>query len=263
MKVYLDLVFLLNFFFDFILLLATSIMLKRNIKWWRISIGSLIGAISLISLFMPLNSLTLFLVKVIISILMVLITFGFKDIRYTLKNLAYLYFISVLLGGMLYFLNLQFSYKNEGLIFFFDGLSINWIFLVIISPVIIYIYIRQAQEIKTNYAHYYPVDIYLKEGTILKTNAFLDSGNKLIDPYKKRPIILVHSKKIEKLFLDKSILVPYDTVSGHGMLKCLKPEKIIINGVGERKNLLVGYLDSPINIDGVNCLLHEKVMEGR
>ena len=41
MKVYIDLVLLLNFGFDFILLFATSYLLKRNTKLIKILLGSL------------------------------------------------------------------------------------------------------------------------------------------------------------------------------------------------------------------------------
>ena len=90
-KIYLDLVMILNFFLDFILLLTVSLILKRNIKITKIIIGAFIGGLSIIFLFLNINSLILFIFKLIISILMVLITFGFRSIKYTLINLLYLY----------------------------------------------------------------------------------------------------------------------------------------------------------------------------
>ncbi len=261
MKVYLDLLFLLNFFFDFLLLLTVSLILKRNVKIGRIILGAIIGSGSFLFLFLNINSLELFLLKILTSILMLISAFNFKNIKYTLKNFLFLYVVSTLLGGFLYLLNIEFSYKNEGLIFYFDGLSINWIVLVILSPIILYIYIRQAKELKNNYANYYKVDIYLKDGTILKTNAFLDSGNKLVDPYKKRPIILIYSKKIKNIFEDP-LLVPYDSINAHGLLKCIVPLKINIEGIGERKKVLVALSEEKFNMDGINCILHSRLLEG-
>ena len=91
---------------------------------------------------------------------MVIFTFGYKDIRYTLKNLFYLYTSSIILGGFLYLLNLEFSYKNTGLVFYYDGLSINFIVMIIMSPIIIFAYIKQGLELKNNYSNYYNIDIY-------------------------------------------------------------------------------------------------------
>ena len=193
---------------------------------------------------------------------MVYITFGYKNIKYTLKNLFYLYTSSIILGGFLYFLNLQFSYNNKGLVFYFNGLSINVIILIILSPIIIYAYIKQALELKNNYSNYYNIDIYLKNGLVIPTTAFLDTGNILEDPYKKRPIILLN-KEILKIDYekDKILLVPYDTLNNHGLLKCIIPDKIFIQGVGFRNNFLVGLSNEKIKIDGVDCILNTKLLE--
>ena len=89
-KIYLDIIMLLNFAIDFILLLTVSLILKRNIKITRIMLGAFIGGISILFLFFNINSIILFLFKLIISVIMILITFGFKTIKYTLVNLLYL-----------------------------------------------------------------------------------------------------------------------------------------------------------------------------
>ena len=262
MKIYLDLILILNFIFDFLLLLSVSIILRRNVKINRIMLGAFFGGISIFTLFMKLNSLQLFLIKVVISIFMILISFGYKNIRYTLKNIIFLYLASIILGGFLYFLNIQFSYKNNGLVFYHNGLSINFIFLIIFSPIILYIYIKESKKLRTNYSNYYKVNLYITDNTIIKLNAYLDTGNKLTDPYKKRPIILIDKKE---LLFDinefKMVLVPYETVGNQGLLRCIKAKKINIEGVGEKKNFLVGIMEDKIKIDGVNCIINTKLLE--
>ena len=89
MKVYLDLVMILNFFIDFILLLSVKIILKRNIKLNRIIYGSFIGGLSILLLFFNINSFILFIAKVLISIIMIIISFGYRNIKYTLINLKF------------------------------------------------------------------------------------------------------------------------------------------------------------------------------
>ena len=101
MKIYVDLIILLNFFLDFLLLLSVSLILKRNARFIRILFGALIGGLSILSLFFNFNSFTLFIFKVFISILMIFISFGFKDFKYTLNNFIYLYLLSIILGGFL------------------------------------------------------------------------------------------------------------------------------------------------------------------
>ena len=262
MKIYIDLVLLLNFGFDLILLFSVATVLRRQTTLKRLLLASLTGSITILSMFIKLNSFLLFLIKILISLLMVYITFGYKDIKYTLKNLFYLYTSSILLGGFLYFLNLQFSYKNKGLVFYFNGLSINVIVLIILSPIIIYAYIKQALELKNNYSKYYNIDIYLKDGKIIPTTAFLDTGNILEDPYKKRPIILLNKELITIDYKkDKILLVPYDTLNNHGLLKCIIPDKIFIQGIGFRKEFLIGISNEKIKIDGIDCILNSKLLE--
>lgn len=244
MKVYLDLLFITNFIFDFIILFTTSIVLKRNIRIIRLLLGSVVGSFTLIILFVPMNSVHLFLYKIVISIFLCLITFGFKNAKYFITNLYYIYLISIILGGILYLFNNQFKY--------------NIILGIVISILSLIIFIKNIKRLKTNYNKYIDITIYF-ENYKLPLNAFLDTGNKLIDPYSFKPIILIN-KNIIKTY-DKYILVPYKTCGSSGLLKCIKAKKIYINGIGYRKNFLIGLTDS-INIDGINCILNEKLLEG-
>jgi len=263
MRIYLDLIFILNWVMDLILLLGVSLLLRRNVKIKKLILASFIGGISILTLFLKINSLELFIIKVIISLFMVLIAFGFRNIKYTLRNLFYLYTSSMILGGFLYFLNVQFSYKQEGLIFYHNGLSINFIFLLIFSPIIIYTYVRQGLKLKNNYANYYKIDVYLKDGKKLNLTGFMDSGNKLVDPYKNRAIILIDEKTLNTEFKEEDIIyVPYETIDNQGFIRCVKIDKVVIIGVGIRRNVLVGIINQKINIDGVNCILHYKLLEG-
>lgn len=264
MTVYIDLVLVLNFLFDLLLLFATGVILRRQTDLKRLVLGSLFGSITIISLFIPMNSFILFMVKVLISIGMVVITFGYRDIRYTIKNMFYLYTSSIILGGFLYFLEVQFSYGNDGLSFYFNGLSVNFIALIILSPIIIYVYVKQLKEMKDNYSNYYNVDIYLKSGEVIPMTGFVDTGNKLRDPYKKRPIILVNKSIINVDYNNPNILlVPYDSLNHQGILKCVVVDKIFIQGIGFKKNFLIGISNEKINIDGIDCILNTQVLEGK
>ncbi len=262
MKIYVDLVLLLNFGFDLLLLFATGIILRRQTDLKRLLLGALLGSITILSMFIEVSSFTLFLIKILISIGMVLITFGYIDLKYTMKNLFYLYTSSILLGGFLYFLNLEFSYKHDGLLFYFNGLSINVIILIILSPIIIYAYVKQGLLLKNQYSNYYNIDIYLKNGSIIPLTAFLDTGNHLEDPYKKRPILLLNKDIITIDYnKDSILLVPYDALNHHGLLKCIIPEKIFIQGIGFRNNFLIGLSNEKIKMEGIDCIIGSKLLE--
>lgn len=261
MKIYLDLIFLLNFSFDFILLLTVSIILKRNVKIIRLILGSLIGGLSTFLLLFNLNNLELFLYKFFISLFMILITFEYKNFKYTLKNLEYLYISSIILGGFLYLLNIEFSYKREGIVFYHNGFSINFIILIILSPIILYLYIKQIKELKNNYSYYYKINIYYKD-KIIKLNSYLDTGNIIKDPYLNLPIIIINNNLIKEEEIDDFILVPIDTISNHSMLKCIKVNKIEIEGKELKKRVLIGLSPKKIKMEGVDSIIGKSILEG-
>lgn len=252
MKIYVDVVLFINFSFDLLLLLSTSIVLKRNVKFSRALIGAFVGSLSILFLFFDVSSFTLFVFKVIISIFMVLICFGFRSFSYFFKNMLFLYTISILLGGFLYYLSCMFSYKNTGLVFYFKGLSINYIFLLISSPIIIYIYIKEARSLKNVTNGIFLIDLLIGSKRY-RLNGFMDSGNNLVDPYFFKPVILIN----RVIDFSDYILVPFVNSSGSGVLKCVRGKVIY----GDRVfDVYVGNCFD-ISIDGVDCLLNNK-MEG-
>ncbi len=250
MKIYIDVVLFINFSFDLLILLTTSIVLKRNAKFYKLMLGAFVGSLSILFLFIKITSFQLFLLKILISILMLLISFGYKNIKYFLKNMLFLYTVSIILGGFLYFLSITFSYKNTGLVFYFKGLSINYIFLLISSPIILYIYIKESKMFKRIHNNIYKVKLEV-ENKIYELNGFMDTGNNLVDPYFYKPIILIN-KKIKS---NKNIIVPCSVVLGSGSLNCVKGKLIYKN---RTYDVYVGTCFK-INIDGVDCLLNNKL----
>ena len=117
MKIYLDLILILNFILDFILLISTGLILKRKINIKLITIGAFIGSLSILVLFYNINSIELFILKMILSIIMIILSYPRKSIKYILYNLLIFYIVSIFLGGFLYMLNIMISYKHIGLIF--------------------------------------------------------------------------------------------------------------------------------------------------
>ena len=262
MKVYIDLVLFLNFAFDFILLLTVSIILKRNVNLKRITLGSIIGSLTIIVLFIPFTTLSLFLLKILLSILIVTVTYGIKDLKFILTNLFYFYITSIILGGFLYYLNIEFSYKNIGMVFYHKGMGINYIFLLIASPIVLYIYTKEMKKLKEYNTYNYKVDVYLKKDKIIRLNGFMDTGNTLLDPYKKRKIIVVNSGLFDNYMNDTNIVyVPYESVNITGLLKCIKVDKVYIEGLGIKKDILIGITNDKIKMNGINCILNYLLLE--
>lgn len=258
MKLYLDLIFLLNIWFDFLLLLSVSLLLKRTTNLKRIILGAFIGGITFFLLFLKLNSIALFLFKIIVSILMILVTFSFKNIKYTLTNLGYFYLTSIILGGGMYLGKDIFSYSNQGLIFSNNGFQMNYLVLLLISPIIIGFYLKNSLNLKEHYSNYHKVDIIYK-GKRYSLTGFLDTGNHLRDCYKKRGIVLI--SLLLPYSIEETIYTPFKTLNNEGILKCIKVDKLYVDKQ-EFNNYLIGISDNEFKIDGINCILHSS-MKGK
>ena len=65
---------------------------------------------------------------------------------------------------------------------------------------------------KNNYSKYYDVDIYFKDKKV-SIIGFLDTGNNLVDPYKKQPIVIVYEGIISKYKNNKLLLINYRKIN--------------------------------------------------
>lgn len=246
MKMYIDLFFIFNVIMDYIIIMSTSILLKRRTSYIRMILSSLIGGISSLVLFTSLNKIVIEIVSIVI---MVLISFGYKGIRYLINNILYMYILSTLLGGIIYLFNIKVS----------NSMFLTYLIIIVISIEVMILYIKENKKMRSIYNNYYKVDIYFKDREKLSLIGFVDTGNNLYDPYKKRPVIIVPNKYIKE---DKYILVPYHTINGNGLLKCIKPDIIFIDGIGYKGNVLIGFSDSFNFGDGVDVILHKDIMRG-
>lgn len=246
MKMYIDLFFIFNVIMDYIIIMSTNILLKRRTNHIRMILSSLIGGISSLVLFTSLNKIVIEIVSIVI---MVLISFGYKGIRYLINNILYMYILSTLLGGIIYLFNIKVS----------NSMFLTYLIIIVISIEIMILYIKENKKMRSIYNNYYKVDIYFKDREKLSLIGFVDTGNNLYDPYKKRPVIIVHNKYIKE---DKYILVPYHTINGNGLLKCIKPDIIFIDGIGYKGNVLIGFSDSFNFGAGVDVILHKDIMKG-
>ena len=238
-NMYIEKLILLNFIVDYVLLDFTSNVLRINIRFHRKILSCLFGEISILYLFVDFNNLELLIFKLFIGIIMILIGFGRNNL---IKNVIYFYVFSFLLGGTLYYFKIENLIKYE--------------FILLLIPLFMNIYKYLAYNLKNLINTRYKVTIYLNDGHILYLNGFMDTGNNLIDPITNKKVIIIN-KNIQENY----ILVPYKTVDNESLIKCFKPRKVYIDGLGERKDVLVGIVNK--KFIGFNCLLNNLLLEDK
>ena len=237
MKIYLDLILIINFIIDYLLLYGTKKILKNKTSIKRILLGSIIGSISSLLMIYQNN----IIIKILLSILIIIITFGINNI---IKNITYFYLLSIILGGTLYLFDLN-IYK------------LNYQILLLISPILIYLYIKENIKYKNIYLNNYIVEIYINN-KLYKLEGMIDTGNELKDPYKKRSIILVNINLDYRQF--KYLFVPFNALNTQGIIPCIKPDKIIINNK-IFTNYLIGLSKDKFHLNGVECILPNTIKE--
>ena len=70
----------------------------------------------------------------------------------------------------------------------------------------------------------------------------------------------MNNKKIQNEDLNK-LYVPVHTILGTNLIECLKIEQLKIDNNEIKKDVLLGFIDKKIKIDGIECLLNNEIME--
>ena len=259
MKVYVDLVFFINFMFDLLLLMTVSIECKVYSKKRFLLLSSFFGSLSAFLLFLPINNISLFLFKIVISIIMLFIAFKITSKNLFITLIKSLYGNSIILGGVLYFFNNQINYKNIGLIFVKDSTTFNLLIIIISSPIIFYLYHKTMEKEKRKRELLHHISIKYKDKTI-DTLGYLDTGNNIKDPYKRRSIILINSSCLS-LDLEESILVPFKTIDNTGLIRCCEIKEISVDNNILSNKYLLGISPKNIDINGASCILPNTMEE--
>ncbi len=249
--VYVDLVLILNIWLDFLIILIEALILKRKISIKRIIFSSIIGSLSTFLLFFKISSKLVYILKFTICLIMCLIAFKFKNLKYFIENIIYFYLVSIILAGFIFLIK-----ENIKI----NSFKLNFFLLMLITPIFLYIYYKKMKKINNHYNYLHNIKLYY-QGILYSFTGFLDTGNKLYDQYKHRPIILVHTTKIPFDY-SKGLLVPYETACGKSLLKCLISEKVIIDNNIERKNVVFGLTTEAFKIENVDLILHSDIMGG-
>lgn len=288
--VYLDIVILLNFIFNFMLLSLTRWIIKQSISKWRLLLGTAVATIFIpIQLLVPYAFINSATVNILISFVIVLSTFGSHHL---LKNVLYFYFISFIVGGGTIALHSIFEHVllAKSYMFVVDNIqgSQTSLVLLLLSSFILFHFtksqLNEQTRDKYRYKQQYEVSIKLN-GIERKTMGYVDTGNHLIDTLSRRPVVVCDGDYLQQFFSeidwlairqmieknqftdlpshmkDKVRIVPYRGVGGESKyMYTLKVEQLTIYYEEERlatDHVLVGIqLQRLIRDQSYHCLLH-------
>lgn len=261
--IYVDILICVNLFINYFILIAVTKFLFLKIHKWRLFLGALLGAAYSLYILIPepiwIISL---LIKLLMSVTIILVAFGFHKILELFKIVLCFFGINFGFSGVMFALwctlkPMGLIVKN-GVVYF----SLSPI-LLISSTVVSYLIIEFINKIVGKQQErelFYEIFVEIFSHT-LKLKAKLDTGNTLKEPFSGIPVIVVKKEKIKHIipenFLEimntfeienysnslnllKTIrLIPFKTIHGSGVLPAFKTDKIIINKQNLTKE---GYL---------------------
>ena len=247
MVIYVDVLLVINYIMDLILLICVNKILKRQASFRRIFLASFIGELSLIFLVLDINKIMMLGIRVLSSTMMCIISFRAKSFHYVLENIIYFYMLGTITAGCCYFLYL-----------ISEAYFIYVILVVLFGPLSAYLFMKLYKR-RVVYQHLYTGYIEFYKGKIVFLNMYLDTGNKLIEPFTHRPIILVRDGLIPT-YDYCTIYVPFNTLNGHGLLKCIRVCNIFVEGK-KIQNCYVGVSNNNLMNGTTDCILNIKCLE--
>lgn len=198
-KIYLDVLFLINFGMDAWILWLTGKLCRKHLVWWRQLIAALSGAFLVtILVWIPVPKAWLYAVLGygITGLLMCWLAFSPHSVWETVKSYLCMLVVTFLLGGIMNWLYLETglgTYINRLCVG--SGLELRGLtILMIIGSAIFGILGTGAASIREEWKNpYYQVILYWK-GKQIKGRGLLDTGNFLTDPVSHQPVGLAEAK---------------------------------------------------------------------
>ena len=284
MTIYIDVVFLENLVMNSIILIASGIILKKELKPIRILLASSFGAVyTIIGYVSVLEIYSNLVLKIILSILIIYVAFNPQTVKQLWKEILIFYLTSFVFGGvafaLIYIVKPQEILMKNGL--YLGTYPLKTVLLA--GIVAFFIIISAFAIVKTRFKKkdmFCDVELKLNN-RIIKTRAMIDTGNLLEDPITNTPVIVLEHtllyecvpreildnlenilggelsmipNKIKDEYISKLKLIPFASLGKqNGMLIGMKADSLKVfqeEQEKECKNVIVGIYNKSLRKRG-------------
>lgn len=260
--IYADILFLVNLYVDYFILLAVKNFLHLQTKSSRILLASLAGALfSLLSLFIYIT---------IINYILAFI-FGFFICSFAFYTREKI----VLLKSYICFVFLSFAFS--GIVFFLSSFTANAYVIggkpyFQISPILLFLFTVLSYLICEGYRLFrgslssdfnFCKIIVEQNGEEFELFAKKDTGNSLTEPFSGLPVIVAEKNSFKKITNKPNEvfrLVPFNSLGGNGLLPAFKPEKVYVKKSGKILNCYLALYNGKLSTGTYNCLVNPETL---
>lgn len=262
--IYLDVLIFLNTIITFLLLLASSRLMKIYPSPGRFAIASVLGGISSLIILAPdLGFFLSLLTKLLFSLIIVVSAYNPRSVAAIAKETGYFFVVNFIFAGMMLFAS---SLPGISIVNYNNGAAyINLSFFSLIAACVICyavtVILGKITKYKATDTVIFNIEI-TSDGKTINCSAILDTGNSLTDPFTGESVIIADKFTLSEI-LPENIknylntgnsesgirLIPCKTVAGSALLPCFRAEKIRIK-----------EKDSSYEIDNAEIAVSDQMM---
>ena len=244
-KVYIDVLFLVNLIMNYILLWFTGLFAKIELKFWRMALASAVGAIYAAAVFfIPLTFFYGILTKLVLGCLMVLLGCKPSSIRHFLKELCVFGAVTFATGGIgfafFYFTNvgsiLGAVYANG--VLYLNLPAYLLVFLCAVCYIVLNLAFGFVKKIRRKHRLIFDICLMLG-GKTVHLRGLYDTGNFLKETISGKSVMIAEWNRVRSLFgksktlldavsADAAPFIPitYTGLGGQDVLFAFLPDEI-------------------------------------
>lgn len=242
-ELYIDVLFLVNFMMDSLLLLTVNQMLKCSTTHGRIYLGGAVGAgLTCAVIAIPVPAIIKFIIfHAVINTIMIKTGLRVKGKKQFWKAFGLLYIASFLFGGILQALH---PYVRVGSLFFASAVGCYYLIKGI------WRFLIGQKELQKKLCE---ITLYTGAGE-QRVKALIDTGNSLKDNVSKEPVSVIDQALAKAILTDKDAqngfrYIPYRTVGKESIMPVFRIKKMCVHLEEERwiENPVIGVCEERVS----------------
>lgn len=270
--IYADVLFILNAYITYILMLATAVISCFEAGRLRLTLAALSGGLySMIILIPGITDGLIAFSRVPAAVLFIFIAFGKVNLRVFVRLFSSFFLINFIFAGLMlalwYFIHPESMYMG-GFVVYFDIKPLTLVILTAVCYFAIKI-INTLIKFREPKNTIYHITLHINNREI-SVRAYYDTGNTLTDPFTGKQVIIVNSACLSEVFPEGCDMVtlteiygmkvrplPFDSLGGTSLMPCIKASRVQITGLTLKADIsspLIALTDKKIK-DGTFAAL--------
>ena len=269
MTFYIDVIFFENILLNYIIIFSTAIISNSKINYFKTLLSSVIGGLfSILNYFIVMKTEMSILIKILLSILMIILSFTEKKIYKIFKQLMFFYLVSFTFGGMAFML--LFFIRPQNIVFFENHLvGIYPIEVTILAGLLgLFLICLISKLIKnrlTSKEMMCELEIFYN-GKTKKVKSMIDTGNLLQEPISKADVVIVEKNSLKELISENILENITSIMNGCWLtsdnIHSFKLKVIPFSSLGNENGLLIGFKPDYIKVYGENEIVRKDILIG-